>query len=150
MDPATLVGIVMGFGMIIGSIALKGALAAFVDPPSMLIVVGGTLATTLVMETMENVIGAFKVAKNAFFQRRSDVISTIKTILELSGVARKQGILELEKTQIEDGFLAKGIRMAVCRKSRSKRRLVASSSRCDNATFVDRSCSSSWERPRRR
>jgi len=113
VDPATLVGIVMGFGMIIGSIALKGALAAFVDPPSMLIVVGGTLATTLVMETMENVIGAFKVAKNAFFQRRSDVISTIKTILELSGVARKQGILELEKTQIEDGFLAKGIRMAV-------------------------------------
>jgi chemotaxis protein MotA len=113
VDIATLSGIVIGFGLIIGSIMMNGAITSFIDPPSMLIVMGGTLAATLVMERMENVIGSFKVAKNAFFQKGGDAVRTIETILELSNTARREGILALENKKVDDAFLAKGLRMAV-------------------------------------
>ncbi len=113
MDAATFLGIVSGLGLIFGAIAMGGSVRAFMDLPSMLIVFGGTFATTLTMERMGNVIGAFRVAKNAILQPGGDVIETIKKILELSATARREGILALEKAEIDDAFLAKGIRMAV-------------------------------------
>ncbi|MGF1468319.1 MAG: motility protein A [Sandaracinaceae bacterium] len=114
MDIATLIGLVLAFGLIVGSIAINGSIAAFIDMPSALIVVGGTLATTLIMERMERVIGALKVAANAF--RSGSPVSTadvIKRIVELSTIARREGVLALEKEEVSDAFLAKGIRMAV-------------------------------------
>lgn len=113
MDLATIIGFVLGLGLIIGSIALGDALPAFVDFPSIMIVFGGTIATTLVMERMENVTGAMKVAKHALFQPAGDVTKTIAVILELSATARREGLLALEKVEITDEFLAKGVRMAV-------------------------------------
>ncbi|HMR04967.1 MAG TPA: MotA/TolQ/ExbB proton channel family protein [Polyangiaceae bacterium] len=113
MDVGTLIGIVVGFGLIIGSIMLNGSLTSFMDLPSFLIVVGGTVSATLIMEKMQHVVGAMQVAKNAFLQKTSDVTKTIQTILELSNTARREGILALESVQVEDPFLAKGLRMAV-------------------------------------
>ncbi|MCA9623210.1 MAG: MotA/TolQ/ExbB proton channel family protein [Myxococcales bacterium] len=113
MDIATIIGIVLAFVLILGSIIMGNALPAFIDVPSMLIVFGGTIATTLTMERMENVVGALKVAKNAMVNPGGDVVKTVQVILELSATARRSGILELEKVQIEDPFLAKAIRMAV-------------------------------------
>ena len=113
MDLATLIGIVVGFGLIIGSILLNGSLGAFLDAPSALIVVGGTIATTFIMERMDRVLGAIKVAKNAFFNKGSDVSDTVELILKLSNKARREGILALEEEKVEDPFLGKGLRMAV-------------------------------------
>jgi chemotaxis protein MotA len=114
MDLATIIGFVLGFGLIVGSIMINGSIGSFIDIPSLLIVGGGTIATTLVMERMERVLGAFGVAMNAI---RSDVggdtADVIKRIVELSAIARREGVLALEKEEISDGFLAKGIRMAV-------------------------------------
>jgi chemotaxis protein MotA len=113
MDIATIIGIVGGFGLIIGSIMMSGSLGAFVDLPSVLIVVGGTICASFIMERMDRVIGAVKIAKNAFFTRGSDATETIKVILELSNKARREGILALEDEKVDDPFLAKGLRMAV-------------------------------------
>ena len=66
MDLATVLGIVLGFGLVIGSILMGGSLTAFIDIPSLLIVFGGTIAATLTAEKLPRVIGAIKVAKNAF------------------------------------------------------------------------------------
>jgi chemotaxis protein MotA len=113
VDIATLLGIIGGFGLIVGSILMGGELIVFVDPPSLLVVLGGTIATTFICENMDKVIGAFKVAKNAFFTQSSDVTATIERILELSNIARREGVLALEDQQVDDEFLAKGLRMAV-------------------------------------
>lgn len=113
MDIATIIGIVLGFGLIIGSILLNGSLGAFIDIPSGLIVIGGTIATTFIMERMDRVLGAMKVASNAFFTKGSDVSDTVEIILNLSNKARREGILALEEEKVEDEFLAKGLRMAV-------------------------------------
>ena len=114
MDLGTIIGIVLGFGLIIGSILMGGSLGAFIDGPSILIVIGGTIAATLIMERLEKVLGAFKVAMNAIKNGKTiSVPDTIKWLVELSAIARREGILALEGETIEDTFMSKGIRMAV-------------------------------------
>ncbi len=113
MDLATVLGIVLGFGLVIGSILIGGSLSAFVDIPSLLIVFGGTIASTLTAEKLPRVVGAIKVAKNAFRVPSGDAVASIKRILELSQIARKEGLLALENEKIDDEFLGKGVRMAV-------------------------------------
>ena len=113
MDIATLIGIVLGFGLIIGSILLNGSINAFLDMPSTLIVIGGTVAVVLISERLDKVLAAIQVAKHAFVQREPDVAGTIARILELSNKARREGILALEDETVEDPFLSKGLRMAV-------------------------------------
>jgi len=81
--------------------------------PSLLIVLGGTVAATLMMESLSNVVGAFRVAKHALFHRGSDSVATIQKILELSNIARKSGVLALAEVEVGDAFLAKGVRLAV-------------------------------------
>lgn len=114
LDIATLIGLVVCMGLILGSILMGGSLGAFIDVPSILIVFGGTIACTLTMERLERVLGAFKVAMNAIRAGKSASASeTIKRIVELSAIARREGVLALENEQIDDEFLAKGVRMAV-------------------------------------
>lgn len=113
MDIATLIGMVLGFGLLLTATAQTGSLGAFFDLPSLLIVFGGTIAATFMIESMSNVIGALKVAKHTLRSRASDSVATIKTILELSSRARKSGVLSLADVEVDDAFLAKGVRLAV-------------------------------------
>lgn len=113
MDIGTLIGLIGALGLIGGSIALGDSIMAFVNMPSLLIVVGGTIAIAFVMETTESVRSILKIVKHAFTKPGGDVTETVKIILELSNTARRMGILELEKVEIKDPFLAKGVRMAV-------------------------------------
>ena len=66
MDITTLAGIILGLLAIGGSIVVSGGAAMFVHIPSLLIVLGGTLAATAVNFPMSEVIRVMKVAKNAF------------------------------------------------------------------------------------
>ena len=113
MDIATIIGFVLGFGLIIFSILLDGELGAFINGPGLAIVVGGSFAAAMVAESMGSCINAIKVALNALFNRSPSVMNTIEVIVELSGIVRKDGILALENQEIQDAFLARGVRFAV-------------------------------------
>lgn len=113
MDIATPIGIVVAFGLIIGSILLGGSLSSYIDIPSTLIVLGGTIAAALIAESLPNVIGSIKVAKNTFKMPAGDAAASIEVIVKLSNIARREGVLALENEKVDDPFLAKGVRMAV-------------------------------------
>ena len=113
MDKATVFGLALGFTLVIGSIMLGSGLGAFIDIPSLLIVVGGTIASTFTAEKMSTVLAAMKVMKKAFREPAGDAVATIQRIIELSTIARREGVLALENETVDDVFLAKGIRMAV-------------------------------------
>ena len=112
MDLATVIGTLLGFGLLVGSILVSGSLSAFVDVPSLLIVVGGTISATLMMERLENCVGALRVAKNALFHQGNDCVRAVQQILELSNVARRGGLLALKSSEVAEPFLQKGVRMA--------------------------------------
>lgn len=113
MDISTISGLFLGAFLVLGSILIGGSLMAFVDVAGGMIVFGGTVAATLVSETLGQCIGSIKVALNAFRGGGNDSSATIEKIVELSSIARREGILALENQQIDDVFFAKALRMAV-------------------------------------
>ena len=69
MDIATIVGLVAGIGVICGAILMSGGFGMFVDIPSVVVVLGGTFAATLMKFIRSHVIGSIKVTLKAFLHR---------------------------------------------------------------------------------
>ncbi len=113
MDLATLIGIIAAFGVIIGSIVLGGSAGMFINIPSIIIVVGGTFAVTLMQVSLKQFLGSFKVAMRAFMNKVSPPEVLIEEAVELADTARKEGLLALEGRKISDPFLQSGIRMCI-------------------------------------
>ncbi len=113
MDIATLVGLLGGFGIIIGAIATGGDIMLFVNVPSILIVVGGTFMVTLMQVSLKDFLGSFGVGMKAFFYKTDDPQALIEEAIELADVARKNGLLALESVEISNEFLKRGIGLCV-------------------------------------
>ncbi len=109
MDIATLVGILGGLGLIIGAIAMGGSVGGFVDIPSVIVVGGGTFAVTFIMFPLKTVLGSIKVAMKAFFAQAPDPGANIRQIVQLAETARKESLVALEKANVSDPFLHRGI-----------------------------------------
>ena len=113
MDIATLIGIVGAFALILVAIMMGSPINAFLDVPSLVVVVGGTVMATLVHQRLNVVLGSIAVAKNAFFLKLDAPDKLIQEIVELALKAKKGGVLSLESETISNKFLDRGIRMAV-------------------------------------
>jgi len=115
MDIATLAGIIAGTSFIIIGILLSGSLNNFLDAPSVMIVFGGTIASTLIAYPLNKVIGIMNVSRNLFFAKDMNSQNVIKNIIELANIARKEGLLALEEaaSSLNDAFLQKGVLLIV-------------------------------------
>jgi len=115
MDISTILGIVIGFGLVISAMSVGGGLGWFINLPSAMIVLGGTVGATLINYPMSDIIGVVKVAKNVFFQKEMKTEKVIKMLVDISKVSRRDGILALEDKakDIKDPFFAKGIMLMV-------------------------------------
>jgi len=113
VDLATLLGLIITFGFILGAILAGGSLLLFVNVPSLLIVIGGSVSVVLMQFTLGQFFGAFKVAMKAFFHKSVDAAELIEQAGVLANVARKEGMMALESQEIENPFLNKGIQLCV-------------------------------------
>lgn len=113
MDIATLVGLLGGFGIIIGAIATGGDIILFINVPSILIVVGGTFMVTLMQVSLKDFLGSFTIGMKAFFYKTDDAAFLIEEAVRLADVARKNGLLALEGQEISNSFLKQGISLCV-------------------------------------
>ncbi len=113
MDLATIIGIVVGVFFIGSAIFLGPAPVAFVNIPALLIVLGGTLATTLIRFPAGVVFTTMKVANNAFRNKVNPPHDLISKIVELAEKSRRDSLLSLENVPIGDEFLKKGIQLCV-------------------------------------
>ena len=113
MDLATLLGLVIAFGFIIGAIVTGGSLLLFINPPSLLIVIGGSVAVVLMKFSLGQFFGALKVGANAFVHKPVDATELIEQAVMLANVARKEGMMALESQEIDNPFLNKGIQLCV-------------------------------------
>ena len=91
-------------------------LTNFWDIPSIFIVFGGSFATMMIMEgNIRIYLNKLASIKLIFRKVTTNEFETIQTIIALSNVARKEGLLALEEAtnEIEDGFLKKGVLLIV-------------------------------------
>ena len=97
MDIATIIGIVLAIGSIIGGQALEGGhLGSIMQLTAFIIVMGGTIGACCVQNTLGVVIKAVTSLGMVFGGTHIDTKGTIKLILDLANVSRKQGLLALE------------------------------------------------------
>lgn len=113
MDIATLIGLLGGFGIIIGAIATGGDIMMFFDVASVLIVVGGTFMITLMQVSLGDFLGSFAIGLKAFFYNVDDPRQLIEEGVALADVARKNGLLALEGQEISNDFMRQGISLCV-------------------------------------
>jgi len=115
VDIATLVGLVLAFGLVVWGIMLGGSLSQFWDPPSVAIVIGGTAAALLVNFPLARVISLATVLKKTVFTTPQDPSQVIGKMVKYAERARREGMLALEEESENepDAFLRKGLRLAV-------------------------------------
>ncbi|WP_461829612.1 motility protein A, partial [Aquifex sp.] len=117
MDLGTLIGVGAAFLLILISILIGGSITAFINIPSLFIVVGGGMAAALGSFPMSDFIRGLTAISKAFLWKPPDFAEVLDTIGEIASKVRKEGILSLE-SEIEtyyqkDPFLGDMIRMLV-------------------------------------
>ncbi|MEO0529726.1 MAG: motility protein A [Planctomycetota bacterium] len=116
MDIATVAGIVISIALILGSIVIGGgSFAAFIDIPSVMVVVGGAIAAALISFPLPSFLGVFGVMMQTVFWKVDSIDGLIKQIISLAETARRDGLLALEGhvSEIENDFVKLGIQMAI-------------------------------------
>ncbi|MBF0190531.1 MAG: MotA/TolQ/ExbB proton channel family protein [Magnetococcales bacterium] len=113
MDIATIIGLVMGFGLMGWAILIGGSFMLFVDIPSMIIVFGGTICTMFIKHTMQEVFGSVGIFMKAILNEPKNPEEYATHLINLANLARKDGILSLEKIKVDDSFLQLAINLCV-------------------------------------
>lgn len=113
MDLATLIGLAGAILLIASAVILGVSPSVFINPASLLIVVGGTMFVVLAKFSVAQFLGAFKAAARAFKFKLPETQASIEELVDIANVARKEGVLGLEDREISSPFLAQGIQMLV-------------------------------------
>ena len=115
MDLATILGIIVGLALMIVSIMIEGDISLFVSLPSLMIVLGGTMASIMVNFSMKEVLSVLPLLRVAFSRQDNDNTQIIETLVEFAEVSRREGLLALEERAqaTNEPFLQKGIQLIV-------------------------------------
>ncbi len=118
MDIASLVGLILGVVMVVFGILSSGGniVEDFMDLPSVIITIGGSLAGTLASHKLADFISGLKGIGLAMKEPSvGDASEVISNIINLSNISRKEGLLALEEAthDMDDEFLKKGINLVV-------------------------------------
>lgn len=116
MDKASIIGLVLGIGAVLGGQALEGGhLGSIMQITAFVIVIGGTFGAVFLSYPFKQVIAALKGVKSIIKEPPQDAEEIIKQITQYANKARKEGILSLEKEikNIDNTFLKKALTMAV-------------------------------------
>ena len=96
MDISSIIGVVSGLGFVLGTILLGSSLVIFINIPSIIIVMGGTIAATMIAYPLSDFLTVFKVTMKIFMFRIESPENIIANLVEISNKARKGGLLSIE------------------------------------------------------
>ena len=116
LDLLSLIGVIIAFGAILGGNFLEGGhLAQLANGPAAVIVIGGTAGAVLLQTPISIFLHALHRSKNVIFPNEDAMEAAIKKIIKWSNVARKEGLLGLERAadKESDPFVRKGMQLLV-------------------------------------
>lgn len=113
LDIATIIGLVGAIVMVVGSMIYAGGVSPFIDYASLVIVFGGTFFVVMMMKPMPVFLGHFKAMGKAFTPSTFDTEALIEQMVDLSTLARKEGMMALEGKGPTEAFFVKGLQMLI-------------------------------------
>ncbi len=116
MDRLTIVGIFVALFAIFGGQILDGGnIGALINPAAFIIVVGGSFGAVMIQTHMKTFVKAMKISRWIFLPPVQPMATGIKKVTAWSHLARKEGLLGLEKNIDPnlDPYILKGLNMLV-------------------------------------
>ena len=115
MDIATIIGVVLGFLVVISAIVVGGGWQSFVHIPSLAITIGGMLCATLIHFSLPQFLGIFGVVKKTIVTKITSPSELIQSMVNFAVINRRDGALALEQEipKTSDVFFVKGLQMLV-------------------------------------
>ena len=115
MDLGTIIGVVLGVVLMVWAIMAGGSAGAYWDTPSVVLVVGGSIAALLISVPLSKVKELMRVMRKTMFHKAASPQKLIDDLVSYAEIARRDGILSLENhcKDIDDPFIVRGIQMAV-------------------------------------
>lgn len=117
MDIATIIGVILGVGAVVGAMFFKGiSFDVFLNPAAIFVIFVGTVATVMNSFPGKNLKTIGALFKTVFTKQKSITeIEIIKLMISLATDVRKEGLLVLEKRieTINDPFIKKAVNMVV-------------------------------------
>lgn len=116
MDILSIVGVVIGFGAILGGNAIDGGhLDALINGPAALIVIGGTLGAALLQSSLSTYLRSLRLLGWIFFPPDLKLKQNVEKVIDWSSIARREGLLGLEAVvdDEEDPFSRKALQLLV-------------------------------------
>lgn len=111
MDLTTGAGLLAGAAVVVSLILMGGDLRMYYDIHAVIVIFGGSFAAMLIRFPLASILHGLPTGlKYVFTMRRITQRDLIDELANLADIARKQGPLGLEKVEVEDSFLAKGVR----------------------------------------
>lgn len=115
MSFSTLIGLIAGMAIVVSAMVMGSSIYLFINIPSVMIVVGGTLSATIIRFSMQDSFAAIGMSFDAIKHKREtrDLNQLIDLTEELIRISRKNGMLALQNETIDNDFYREGVRMLV-------------------------------------
>jgi chemotaxis protein MotA len=115
-DIATLGGLALAVGGIVGGMILEGGkIQELLQPTAAIIVFGGTFGAVMVTTPLHVLTSTLRKFMLVFFEKQQAPHTIIEEVIGYATKARKNGIVSLEQDaeQVQDRFLRKALNLAV-------------------------------------
>lgn len=115
MSFSTLIGLLAGMLIVSSAMAMGSSIYLFVDIPGVMIVVGGTMAATMIRYSMKDSFEAIGLSFRAIklTNETQDLKQLIDITEDMIRASRKSGMLALEHIAVDNHFYRDGVRMLV-------------------------------------
>jgi chemotaxis protein MotA len=115
MDIATIIGILLGFGVILGSIVMGGGAGMFFHIPSLCVTIGGMLCSTMIHFSLPQFLSIFSIIKKTIVAKIPSQGELVQQMVNFAAINRRDGTLALEPeiSKLNDHFFAKGLQLLV-------------------------------------
>ena len=116
MDIATLIGLPIGLGGLVGGFLWEGGhVTMLLVKTAAVIVFGGTFGAVILSFTMDEIKTVPYFLKVVFTDRKIDYLTVLDSLVETADKARREGLLSLESQlgEIDNPFLARGLQLVI-------------------------------------
>lgn len=116
LDVATILGYAFAFALIAFAVAANGSIVAFLDARSILIVIGGTIAVTIVSFSGSDLGAAYGALGRALLNRNVDAATEAYRVIRIADKSRREPAKNLEQQlrRVKDApFLYKALSLVV-------------------------------------
>ncbi|MHC4104969.1 MAG: motility protein A [Planctomycetota bacterium] len=115
MDIATIIGVLLGFLVVIGAIVAGGGWQTFIHVPSMALTMGGMLCATLIHFSLPQFLGIFSVIKKTIISKIPSQSELVQKMVNFAAINRRDGALALEQEipNLDNSFFIKGLQLLV-------------------------------------